>query len=139
MAKRTTITNGIRPFRFLFVVLIVLSFIDALKNPASQASLIVWIVSVVLFGVLHFSRKVEFDDQTIYRAFRSRDRPVPFTQIESVKQNGFKVNDTQMWKVTYLDNSNQERSFQFFEGVFQQGSANKFIRAVSSVKPSAIA
>jgi hypothetical protein len=138
MAKRTTITNGVRPARYFFAVLILLSFIDVLKSPESKVTMVIWLVSVVMFGVLHFSRKIEFDDENIYRNFGRMERAVPFTRIESVEQSGMKVTSTRMWKVTYLNDAVQKHSFQFIEGTFQHGSTNTFIQAIQRVNPRVV-
>ncbi|MFT6209758.1 MAG: hypothetical protein ACJAYA_000496 [Bacteroidia bacterium] len=138
MAKRTTITNGLRPWRYLFGVLGVFFFIHMLQNLEFTSSAIIFLVLFVLFCLLYFSRWVSFDDMLIYRTFGRADKAVSFTRIESVTRSRMKLNGNRMWKVTYLDEAEQESKFWFLEGVFQYGRTEEFIKAVQLVQPSVV-
>ena len=143
-SKRTTITNGLRSFRYLFAFVAFFaggSFIqDTIwgESGPSEGEIIIFLICITCFVALYLSRRVRFDEDNIYRINGKRERATSFSSIVSIKRSRIKVNNQRMWKVTYKDEVDQEKKFRFLEGLFQHGSTQEFIQNAQRVNPSIV-
>lgn len=139
MATRTTITNGVRLWRYPVGFVGIFLLLSILQDFAvSQAGLVFFCTLVILFVLLYKSRRVRFDDAHIYRMYGKNEKATAFTDIVSIKRSAMKLNGTRMWKVTFLNADQKEKKFWFLEGVFQHGSTQEFIKLVQAVNPSVV-
>ena len=139
MSKRTTITNGVRPFRYIFGLLSVFLLLNMIQElSAGTGTLLTFFISTILFFLLYISRWIQFDDEYIYRRYGKKEKAVSFLTIVSIKRTAAKVNGRRMWKVTFLDDEEKEKGFRFLEGNFQHGSTKEFIKKVEMVNPEVV-
>ena len=94
--------------------------------------------SAGLFLLFYNLRRIQFDDGHVYRIYGKSEKALPFSDIQSIKRSGIKVNGTRLWKVTFSGKGNKERKFLFKEGTFQHGSTKQLIEAVKKANPSVV-
>lgn len=139
MAKPTTITNGIRTWRYPLALIAIFSFLALFQEPIfPSSSIVVFLVSSILYYLVYRSRRIVFDDRAIYRKNGKKEKPTSFESIKSIKRSSTIVNGVRLWKVTYLDSEGSEKRFRYKEGTFQHGSTKEFIEKVKRVNPSLV-
>ncbi len=137
ISTRTTITNGVRPLRYLFGTIGLFLFASFLGT-YSEITLILLLACILLTFLFYRSRKIQFDESNLYRVYPNKEKTVSFSDITSIKRSNIKVNGTRLWKVTYRDKDQLEQKMLFKEGTFQHGSTNELIEAVKDVNPSVV-
>lgn len=136
---RTTITNGIRPFRYL-MIFIALFFIES-QIPTLErllTDLTGLAICALMFYAIYRSRKLQFDSQALYIINGKKEKAISLNEIESIKRSGVKVNGTRMWKVTYRLKHGKTRKILFLEGLFQHGSVKEFRAKTKEMHPEVV-
>lgn len=137
--KRTTITNSIRPLRFIFGPVLLLVLLSILQNGApSSWDTILLLVLLFLFLITYFGKKVSFDEKQLYRSFGYMETVIPFHEIKSIKRSRMKINGVRLWKVTYLNAENKEKHIRFKEGAFCSFSTRDLIEIVKKQNPALV-
>ena len=130
--KRTVIYDGIRFLRWCMLVVALFQF-TALFNEPSQADIVVLLIAILLFLLFWVMRRVEFDEDFIYRVYGNKEKPVPLQAVVRIEKSGVAVNSRKKWRLRYIDKDNKERKFLFLEGNFRSGSVNELIEKVEAV------
>lgn len=136
---RTTITNGIRPFRYL-MVFVALFFLET-EIPSMERlllDLIGLVTCALVFYLIYRSRKIQFDVQALYIVNGKKEKAIPLQSIESIKRSAAKINGTRMWKITYCLKDKESSKFLFLEGLFQHGSVKELIAKTQEVHPKVV-
>ena len=136
LSDRITITNGVRPLKFLFTLFALGSLVTAFQVEEGRARpvffFLFWTTLVIL---AHISRRVRFDQENLYRTYGPREKVQPFTSIIRIERSGAKLSNRRFWNVIYKTDDGRESRIRFLEGNFQHGSVNEFIKAVQAVNP----
>lgn len=137
--KRTAITNGIRPWRYLVGIWCLLTLTSLFSTwPINTTTSLSFSISATLFTLLYYSRRIVFSSTHLFKIHGNKEQAIPFTSIQSIKRNGAKVNGTRMWIVTHLNTEGKEKKVRFLEGVFQHGSTKEFIQEVRKVNADVV-
>lgn len=137
MAKRTTISNGIRWVRYLLIPVMLELIISIIQNAETrERNIFILLVVILIYFLLFISKRVRFDETHIYRIYGRREKAVPFTAVVRIEKSGVKINSRKMWRLRYLDKDEQEQNFLFLDGIFQHGSVGELIERVKEAKPS---
>lgn len=137
--KHTTITNGIRPWRYLVGIWSLLTLTSLFSTwPLNTITLLSFSISAVLFTLLYYSRRIVFSSTHLFKIHGNRKQAIPLTAIQSIKRTGAKVNGTRMWIVNYLNTKGKEKKVRFLEGVFQHESTKELIQEVRKVNPNVV-
>ena len=132
--KRTKIYDGVRFLRWVMLTVIIWQVIGIFDdNPFTQTDWLVLLVAILLFLIFWVLRRVEFDEEAIYRVYGNRENAVPFGAVVRIEKSGVAMNDRKMWRLRYIDKDNKERKFLFLEGNFQSGSVNELIKRVEAI------
>lgn len=136
MSKRTTISNGIRWVRYLLIPVMLELLISSIENSEiRERNLLILLVILVLYYLLFKMRRLRFDEVNIYRIYGKKEKALPFDSILRIERSGAKMNGRRMWRLRFLNNDKQEKSFLFIDGVFQHGSVKELIQKVRAVNP----
>lgn len=139
MPKRTTITNGIRLWRYpvgLFALFSLISFLQ--NNHWNSTSIISLFIPCIAFTLIYYSRRIVFSQNHFYKIYGHKEIIIPFKSIQSIKRSAVKINGTRMWKVTYRKRNGFKKKMMFLEGIFQSGSTKTLIKRVKSVNPNMV-
>lgn len=132
--KRTTLTNGIRPFRYIaaFVGVILVQEVWNAES-LTDGAIITFIIAWGLWGLLYVSRRLSFDTNGVYKQYGRKEIFIPYESIVSIKKSGTKINGRRTWKLAH--ESDKTKSFHFLEGRFQQGNVKEMIAIAKRVNP----
>lgn len=114
---RNRISTNIRLARFLFVALGIGLLFDLtytiFKNDYDQEKIIVEIVFLIINSILYYlfdkAKTVEFDDDFMYVTGKAGEEKIPLKDIYKIKLTLAEINDRNMWKIGYYDNSQNEK------------------------------
>lgn len=134
MSKRTTLYNGNRWIRWVWLVVIVFQTIGLFSAP-TQTDVLVLLIAILLFLLFWVLRRVNFDENNIYRIWGNKEKAVALTSVIRIERSGMKLNSRKYWRVRHQDKDGQEQKFVFLEGNFQHGSVKELIDAVRKVNP----
>lgn len=118
---------------------VIFSFAALFSEPIFETWVVLcFLMSVGVFYLLYKSRRIRFDDESVFRIYGKKEKETPFVTILSIKRTSAKINGRRMWKLTFLNEEGKEKSFRFLEGNFQHGSTQELIKKVERVNPSVV-
>ena len=137
MKNRTPIYNGNRWIRWIMLLVIlwqIAGFFD--DAPFAQVDVLVLLIAILLFLVFWVLRRVNFDEENIYRVYGKKEKAVALTSITRIEKTGMRFGKGgRYWRLRYADQDGREQKFLFKEGTFQSGSIKALFEAVQKVNP----
>lgn len=106
-----------------------------LFSSPTQTDVLVLLIAVLFFLLFWVLRRVNFDENNIYRIYGYKEKATPFSSVVRIERSGIKLDNRKYWRLRYRDKDGRERKFLFLEGNFQHGSVNELITAVKKVNP----
>ena len=132
--KRTKIYDGVRFLRWVMLAVVLWQVIGIFdENPFTQTDVLVLLVAILLFLIFWVLRRVEFDEDAIYRVYGNKEIAVPLEAVVRIEKSGVAINNRKMWRLRYVDKNNKERKFLFLEGNFRSGSVDELIKRVEAI------
>lgn len=135
--KRTTLTHGLRPFRYVAGAVGVFCIQEVWNaERLTDGPIIIFVLAWAFWFLFYMHRKLSFDGTGVYKRYGRKEIHIPFQSIVSIKKSGTKINGRRTWKLTH--NSDKIRSFHFLEGNFQHGSVKEMIGIATKVNPDIV-
>ena len=137
MSKRTPLFNGNRWIRWVWLLVILFQIASLFDDDGwSSVDVLVLLSAVLLFLLFWVLRRVNFDNQNIYRVYGTKEKATAFSAITRIEKTGMRLGKGgRYWRVRYTDKDGQEAKFLFKEGNFQHGSVKELFEAVRKINP----
>ena len=105
-------------------------------SPFTQIDVLVLLIAILLFLVFWVLRRVNFDENYIYRIWGTKEKAVAFTSITRIERTGMRFGrGNRYWRLRHTDKDGQEQKFLFREGNFQHGAVKELVEAIQKVNP----
>lgn len=137
MKSRTPIYNGNRWIRWIWLLVILWQIAGLFDDsPFTQIDVLVLFIAILLFLVFWVLRRVNFDEENIYRIYGKKEKVVAFSSITRIEKTGMRLGKGgRYWRVRHTDKDGREQKFLFKEGTFQSGAVKALFEAVKKVNP----
>lgn len=136
MDNRKQITNGIRWYRWIFVITASLCFLYIANGQYLEWTITSFLISLLLIRILYNSPRLELYGESLYIIRGKEEEAVSFKKISKIRKTRTKINGRRMWKVIYEDETGIKRTRRFIPIIFAPMS--NFCDGVKKTNPDVV-